>query len=90
MLSHTHMGIPFKYTRMGRPICIWASHMSIRVWDDPYTYGPTYAYRGEHSLPYNGLFSKEFISKSTTPSKIKLFESKSQIELCFVVGATQH
>ena len=32
MLSHTRM----------------ASHMSIRIWDVPYAYGPIYAYEAEH------------------------------------------
>ena len=29
MLSHTCMGVPYEYTRMGRPIRIWAN---IRIW----------------------------------------------------------
>ena len=31
------------------PICVWASHMSIRIWDIPYAYGPIYAYGAEHA-----------------------------------------
>ena len=30
MLSHTCMGVPYKYTHMGRPIRVWAN---IRIWD---------------------------------------------------------
>ena len=30
------------------PIRVWASHMSIRIWDVPCAYGPIYAYGAEH------------------------------------------
>ena len=29
MLSHTCMGVPYEYTHMGRPICVWAN---IHIW----------------------------------------------------------
>ena len=29
MLSHTRMGVPYEYTHMGRPICVWDN---IRIW----------------------------------------------------------
>ena len=29
MLSHMRMGVPYEYTRMGRPIRVWAN---IRIW----------------------------------------------------------
>ena len=29
MLSYTHIGIPYEYTRMGHPIRVWAD---IRIW----------------------------------------------------------
>ena len=29
MLSQLHMGIPYEYTHIGRPICVWAD---IHVW----------------------------------------------------------
>ena len=34
------------------PIRIWASHMSIRIWDVPYMYGPVYAYEVEQYQEY--------------------------------------
>ena len=37
----------YLYGTIGRPIHVWASHMSIRIWDVPYAYGTTYAYRAE-------------------------------------------
>ena len=33
MLSHTRMGVPYEYTRMGRPIRVWAN---IRIWGRTY------------------------------------------------------
>ena len=29
MLSHMHMGVPYEYTHMGRPIRVWGN---IRIW----------------------------------------------------------
>ena len=29
MLFHTHMGVPYEYTHMGRPIRVWAN---INIW----------------------------------------------------------
>ena len=37
----------YSYETKCCPIRVWASHMSIRVWDVPYAYGPTYAYGAE-------------------------------------------
>ena len=39
----------YLYGTIGHPIRVWASHMSIRIWDIPYAYGTTYAYRAEHN-----------------------------------------
>ena len=57
------------------PICIWASHISICVWDIPYMYGPIYAYGAEHiqasyvsvnSLTLSVMLSSASISASAT------------------------
>ena len=37
---------------IGRPIRVRAFHVSIRIWDIPYAYGTTYAYRAEHMHLY--------------------------------------
>ena len=39
MLSHTR---------------VWASHMSIRIWDVPYAYGPIYTHTGQYSYTHTG------------------------------------
>ena len=39
MLSHTHMGVPYEYTHMGRPIRIWTNiHIWGRTWLSHLTY----------------------------------------------------
>ena len=43
MLSHTCMGVPYKYTYMGRPIRVWAN---IRIWG---------TYMGQNVAPYTRM-----------------------------------
>ena len=42
------MQMKYLYVTRCCPIHVWASHMSIRIWDVPYAYGPVYAYGAEH------------------------------------------
>ena len=39
----------------------WASHMSVRIWDVPYAYGPIYAYGVEHIYYYKQLPSVSYV-----------------------------
>ena len=45
------MQIKYSYGTKCCPIRVWASHMSIRIWDVTYAYGPIYAYGAEHIHP---------------------------------------
>ena len=39
----------YLYGTIGRPIRVWTSHTSIRIWDVPYAYRTKYSYGAEHN-----------------------------------------
>ena len=45
----------------------WASHMSIRIWDVPYAYGPIYALWGRTATSYYLTTTDERIRVSIMP-----------------------
>ena len=69
------MQIKYLYGTKCCPIRVWASHMSIRIWDVPYAYGPIYAYGAEHSQYKSRNTWKILVG--CTPSRLVSFVSEA-------------